>query len=76
MRRELACFRRGQGLASYAYDARYRVPFVIRPAGDSLYASERPPRGFDPGSPANPGRQTETELSYPPGHPLPRIDML
>jgi hypothetical protein len=63
MRRELACFRRGQGLAPYAYDARYHVPFVIRPAGDSLYASERPPRGFDPGSPDWDWAQLSTRAS-------------
>jgi hypothetical protein len=32
-------------------DASYRVLSMLRPAGDSLYANERPPRGFEPGSP-------------------------
>jgi hypothetical protein len=38
-------------IAPCVYNARYRVLSMIRPAGDSLYASERPPHGFEPGSP-------------------------
>jgi hypothetical protein len=37
-------------VALCVYDVRYRVFSMIHLVGDSFYASERPPREFEPGS--------------------------